>query len=228
MYILIYLVIIAFGLLYLLFFYRKRKKEKAEDENMYKGETANDFMNTKNIRREMLFTKDDKRCSYIEIEPVNIDLLNDKDMASITESLTAELSELRYPFKYYALSKPEDNRSIMAQYSKIIQATDDPVVRGILRNEIQQRQTQVQNAEMPTRKYYFHLWADRETDGEFKKRVESLRGKLDNCGIKAKIISQPEIVEFIEMIANPQYAVPEDIKPEINFSFFVKQYGGDV
>lgn len=228
MYILIYLVIIAFGLLYLLFFYRKRKKEKAEDENMYKGETANDFMNTKNIRREMLFTKDDKRCSYIEIEPVNIDLLNDKDMASITESLTAELSELRYPFKYYALSKPEDNRSIMAQYSKIIQSTDDPVVRGILRNEIQQRQTQVQNAEMPTRKYYFHLWAERETDEEFKKRVESLRDKLDNCGIKAKIISQPEIVEFIEMIANPQYAVPEDIKPEINFSFLVKQYGGDV
>ena len=81
---------------------------------------------------------------------------------------------------------------------------------------------------MPTRKYYFHLWADRETDEEFKKRVESLREKLDNCGIKAKIISQTEIVEFIEMVANPQYAVPEDLKPEINFSFLVKQYGGDV
>ena len=228
MYIIIYLFIIAFGALCLYFFYRKRKKEKAEEENMYKGETANDFMNTKNIRRQVLFTKDDKRCSYIEIEPVNIDLLSDKDMASITESLTAELSELRYPFKYYALSKPEDNRSIMAQYSKIIQSTDDPVIRNILRNEIQQRQTQVQNAEMPTRKYYFHLWADRETDEEFKKRVESLREKLDNCGIKAKIISPTEIVEFIEMVANPQYAVPEDLKPEINFSFLIKQYGGDV
>ena len=65
MYIIIYLIIIAFGALCLYFFYRKRKKEKAEEENMYKGETANDFMNTKNIRRQVLFTKDDKRCSYI-------------------------------------------------------------------------------------------------------------------------------------------------------------------
>ena len=61
MYIIIYLIIIvlvpcAFT------FLSERKKEKAEEENMYKGETANDFMNTKNIRRQALF-KDDKRCS---------------------------------------------------------------------------------------------------------------------------------------------------------------------
>lgn len=223
-FLLIYLLILLCGAAVLFIIHKKRQKDAQEEKSEKDSETANDFMNVTNIINNILYTKDAKMCAYFKINPVNIDLMSDRDMQKMTEALTAEFSSLRHPFKIIAASTQEDISPIMAQYSRVLQSSDDPKIRAILRNEIQERQTQVQNAEVPSRNYYCMIWAENETAEEFDKRMRDFLMKFNNCGIRAEIILQKDIIEMIELTANPQYAVAEDINPEFNFLTILKQY----
>lgn len=224
MFIVFYLIILLIGCSVLVAIYIRRKKDSDAEKNLIKKETVNDFMNVKNIINNQLYTRDDHLCCYIKIEPVNIDLMSDKEMRFLQKSLTAEFSNLKNDFKLTAVSKPEDNTKLVGKYSRRLQETDNFKRKKLFRLEIQASQKRAKNQEAPTREYYYMLWKDdNETENEFLKRVIEFKTKFTNCHIPAEIIKTPDIIQMIEATCNPQYAVHEDLCPELNFTFLLKK-----
>lgn len=227
MFLIIYaFVVIILGSGCLLYLHKRKLKDSDEDKETYRSDTANNFLNVKNVINSQLFSKDDHMCSYIKIEPVNINLMEEKDMRLMSEALAAEFSGIFHDFKFIAVSKPEDNSELISQYSRERQNTTNSIRRAIFLEEITSSQERVQNLEVPTREFYFMLWKENETEKDFIKRAVDFRDRLIRCRIQAKIASQKEIIKLIEQTTSPQYVVDEELNPEINFTFITEINGG--
>lgn len=70
--------------------------------------TAQQFINVKDIKDKILYSKDNHIFCYIKIHPVSIDLLSDNEKMNLCKNLAAELSGERKPYKFFAISRPVD------------------------------------------------------------------------------------------------------------------------
>ena len=215
------------GTLCLVYFHFRKKRDNAEDKNTYKSEIANNFLNVKNVINSQLFSKDDYVCSYLKVEPVNINLMEDKDMRLMSEALAAEFSGIIHDFKFIAVSKPEDNSELISQYSRERQNTTNAIRRSLFLEEITSSQGRVQDLKTPTREFYFMLWKEYETEKDFIKRVIDFRDRLMRCRVQAKVAEQKEIIKLIEQTTSPQYIIDEELNPEFNFTFIAEKMNGD-
>ena len=77
------------------------KKKNKIDNNK---ETAQDFVNVKDIKDKFLYTRDGKIISYIQINPIDINLLSKREKQTLARTLTAELTSERKTFKFIAVS----------------------------------------------------------------------------------------------------------------------------
>ena len=81
------------------------KKKNKIDNNK---ETAQDFVNVKDIKDKFLYTRDEKIISYIQINAIDINLLSKREKQTLARTLTAELTSERKTFKFIAVSRPVD------------------------------------------------------------------------------------------------------------------------
>ena len=98
-----------------------RKKEKIDK----KKQTAQDFVNVKDIKDKFLYTRDGKTISYIQINPIDINLLSKREKQSLARTLTAELTSGRKTFKFIAVSRPVDISPHLNEYQTIISNSKD-------------------------------------------------------------------------------------------------------
>lgn len=219
MFLIIYALVVAvIGTACLLYLHFRKNRDHEADRNTFKAETANNFLNVKNVINSQLFNKDNDVCSYIKVEPVNINLMEEKELRLMSEALAAEFSDMIHDFKYIAVSKPEDNSELISLYSRGRQNTTNAKRRALYLEEITSSQTRVQKLEVPTREFYFMLWQENETEKDFMKRVIDFRDRLIRCRIQAKVGVQKEIIQLIAQTTSPQYVVDEELNPELNIT----------
>ena len=64
------------------------------------GQTANEFVNVKDIKGKFLYTRDGLVLCYLRISPISIDLFSKTEKGIIIKQLTASMSSIQYPFKF--------------------------------------------------------------------------------------------------------------------------------
>lgn len=219
MFFIIYGILILIGAGALLFI-KKQKDAEATGINSKKGSTS-DFMNIHNIVNHVLYNKNKEMFCYIRVDPVNIDLMSERDLETLNMALTAEFSGLDHSFRFLMEGKQEDIKPLVAKYGRRLQSVEDPQIRELCRNEIRELEEGVRNAALPARCFYFLIDMPEGSKEELTKRARSFCSKLSNCNLSAKIVGQTEIVEMLERISNPQYCVAEDLLPELNITTII-------
>lgn len=92
----------------LLLFLKTSKKTPQTDAGSAAMQTAQQFINVKDIRDKYLYTRGGMVFIYLRIHAISIDLYSKSEKNVLIKTLTAELSDIQYPFKFMALSRPVD------------------------------------------------------------------------------------------------------------------------
>ena len=124
----------------------------------------------------------------------------------LIKTLTAELSDIQYQFKFMALSRPVDISPLITEMSEMLKEAEDKR-KELLRQEILQMGGFALSGEIVERQFYIALWEKQEEgiERDLLKRASLL------CGVvTCDILTEKEIVRLINLVNNPSYTHLED------------------
>ena len=185
----------------LLLFLKISKKTPQTDADSAAMQTAQQFINVKDIRDKYLYTRGGMVFIYLRIHAISIDLYSKSEKNVLIKTLTAELSDIQYPFKFMALSRPVDISSLITDKRK-----------ELLRQEILQMGGFALSGEIVERQFYIALWEKQEEgiERDLLKRASLLCEKFATGGVTCNILTEKEIVRLINLVNNPSYTHLED------------------
>ena len=119
----------------LILYINNSTNKKYKDEQDFDRETAQEFINIKDINDKYLYTNEGNIMMYLRIDSISIDLYSKNEKEALMKSLTAELSEIQYPFKFIAVSRPVDISPIITNMQEMIKFSNDSQ-KELLKKEI--------------------------------------------------------------------------------------------
>ena len=198
------------GGIFLLILKNGKKKPVANEENAA-IQTAQEFINIKDIKDRYLYTKDGMTLIFLRLHSISIDLYSKSEKSVLIKQLTAELSDIQYPFKFMAVSRPVDISPLINDLTAMLKNSDEKR-KELLRQEILQMSSYALSGEIVERQFYISLW-DKYEDGiekDIYKRAALLAEKFTTNGIGCEVIGEKEIVRLINLVHNPSYVHLED------------------
>ncbi len=208
-------VTLAGGSLFL-FALQKKKPGKASGGRSPAMQTAQEFINVEDIRGKYLYTTDGLVLTFVRIHQVNIDLYSKAEKSVLIRQLTAELSDLQYPFKFLAVSRPVDISPVIIEMQSMLKGAGDRR-RELLQQEILQMAGYSLSGEIVERQFYVSFWEQvgdggetRDTERELARRTALFAEKFSGCGIPCEGLGEKEIVRLLNLVHNPSYTHLED------------------
>lgn len=201
--------LIGGGLLLLVL--KNAKPKHTVNEETFAMKTAQQFINVKDVRDKYLYTKDGLVLAFLRIHSISIDLYSKAEKNSLIKQLTAELSDIQYPFKFMAVSRPVDISPLISDMQGMLKTADDKR-KELLRQEILQMSSYALSGEIVERQFYISIW-DKNEDGAEKdmlKRASLLAEKFTTNGVGCDVLSEKEIVRLLNLVNNPSYTHLED------------------
>lgn len=203
-------VTLAGGGILLLFLNKSRMKQPASREQAAM-ETAQRFINVKDIKDRFLYTRDEKIFMYLRVHSVSIDLYSDSEKNTLIRTLTAELSDIQHPFKFLAVSRPVDISPLIHGMTDMLAEAEEKQ-KELLRQEILQMSGYALSGDIVERQFYMTLWekAEEGSEAELSRRSALLCEKFSACSIPCDVLKDREIVRLLNLIHNPSYTHLED------------------
>lgn len=171
-----------------------------------KKQTANDFVNVKDIKGSLLYTKDNHIFSYIRLQPISVDLLSQNEKKTLINTLTAELSSETSPFQFFAISQVVDMSKLKDSLYDVLNDTTDNIRRRLINDEITQVASFALSGEIIERQFFVIIWESLTDDNELvlKRRANELTYKFQSCGVSAEVLNQNQIYHLVKLFAHPQ------------------------
>jgi len=168
--------------------------------------TAQEFVNVKDIHDRFLYTRDGQVIAYIKINPISIDLFSDMEKEQICRVLTSELSSLKKPFKFLAVSRPVDITPLINEYTALLSETTDQKQKELLRNEMMVMSNYAISGEVVERQFFVLLWTTYQVgvEEDLLKDCQEFCHKLESAHIGCDIIKEHEIVRLCNLVNNPR------------------------
>ena len=205
------LISVIIGGIILILYINNSTNKKYKDEQDLDRETAQQFINIKDINDKYLYTNEGNIMMYLRIDSISIDLYSKNEKEALMKSLTAELSEIQYPFKFIAVSRPVDISPIILNMQEMIKFSNDSQ-KELLKKEIIEMNNFALSGDIVERQFYLVIWEKYQEgiEKEINRKAMLLAEKFTINNINCEILSQREIMRFINLINNPYYAHLED------------------
>lgn len=174
-------------------------------------QTAQEFINVRDIQDKCLYTTDGLLLVFVRIHSISIDLYSRAEKHSLIRQLTAELSDIQYPFKFLAVSRPVDISPVITDMQSMLREAEDKR-KELLRQEIMQMSGFALSGEIVERQFYVSLWdkAEEGAEKELLKRAALFSEKFSGCGVPCDVLGEKEIVRLLNLVHNPSYTHLED------------------
>ena len=195
----------------LILYINNSTNKKYKDEQDFDKETAQEFINIKDINDKYLYTNEGDIMMYLRIDSISIDLYSKNEKETLMKSLIAELSEIQYPFKFIAVSIPVDISPIISNMQEMIKFSNDKQ-KELLKKEIIEMNNFALSGDIVERQFYLVIWEKYQEgiEKEINKKAMLLVEKFTINNINCEILNQREIMKFVNFINNPYYAHLED------------------
>lgn len=177
-----------------------------------KVKCCNDEINIKDIRNNFLYTKDDKIISYIKIQPLNINLLSEKEQEQIIKTLAGELSSEIKEMKFFSISRPVDVGDLIEDLRKIQNESLDQVQKTLVNKHINESIKLTFTGDAVERQNFLIIWQDitEYAEKDILKRAMDLVNKFSSCNIKSEILEEQYIIQLCSGFTNMNFAFKED------------------
>ena len=198
-----------------------KKKDALTADRLRKTQTANEFVNVKDVRGSILYSKDGLLFAFLRIQPISLDLLSPREKEKKIKSFAAEFSSEKKGFKFFSISRPVDISGLSARLTHLLSEATDPAQKDLLNHEIREVSAFALTGEVTERQFYLVIWEQAGNDGEkeIQRRARELENRFSGCEIVAELCGQGPIIRLLNLFANPNYAHLEDddVEPAIPF-----------
>lgn len=222
----IVMLVLCFGAMAAFFIMSNRKCKKvktldkeARAEALHK--TAQEFVNIRDIKEDILYTEDNYLISYVKIQPISPDLLTRGEQKQLAEKLTDEFSQIRRPYKFLAVSRPIDIGPLLNQYSEIMSASTDQVQKELLRKATRNVSEYSLSGDVVQREFFYMIWERNEAYAvqQLKSAARKMVEHIENAGMKGEILCRSEIIKLCNLVNNPAFATMEDTSVEASIPY---------
>jgi hypothetical protein len=195
------------------------KSDAQAAERLRRTQTANEFVNVKDVRGSVLYGKDGLLFAFLRIQPISLELLSPREKEKKIKSFAAEFSAEKKGFKFFSISRPVDISGLSARLARLLAEATDTAQKDLLNHEIREVSAFALTGEVTERQFYLILWESSSDDGEKEllRRARELENRFSGCEIVAELCDQGTIVRLLNLFANPGYAhlEDEDVTPTI-------------
>ena len=226
----------------------RKKKDVQTAERLKRTLTANEYVNVKDVRGSVLYSKDGLLFAFLRIQPISLDLLSPREKEKKIKSFAAEFSSEKKGFKFFSISRPVDISGLSARLTHLLSETADPAQKDLLNHEIREVSAFALTGEVTERQFYLVIWESAGnssllpsakaalsarpaflpvTDGEkeLMRRAHELENRFSGCEIVAELCGQGPIIRLLNLFANPNYAHLEDENVEPTIPFITEKGG---
>lgn len=203
---------------------RKKKLQPEEEKKLFRAVTANEFVNLRDVREQLLYTKDGYVFAYLRIQPISLELLSEREKKAKIAAFSAEFSNEKSSYKMFSITRPIDVSGLLYNLSVLKGECTDLYRKNLLANEIADINQFALSGDITERQFYMALWREtkeKNAVGELMRKVNDVTQRFTACGIQAELCSEKEIKKFLNLFANPAYAHMEDSSIENFIPFLV-------
>ncbi|MGN0494957.1 MAG: hypothetical protein ACI4GW_01895 [Lachnospiraceae bacterium] len=199
-------IILVTCVVFLCFFTMQTNGKRKKDDSI-KLVSAQDFINVKDIEKNILYTADNKCIAYIRLQPPMSSLWSRREKRMKTNTLVAEISKDREPWVLSAVSRPMDITYLINQYKHMREQTDNVIRKNLLKQEMMELQDKVGSGQAVERQFYIKIWADNKPGAEEKllTRAHQIIGAYESIGVTGNLLKKQDIIPYCNLVHNPSY-----------------------
>ena len=171
--------------------------------------TANEFVNVRDIKDDIIYTKDNQLFMYLKIPPISLELLSPKEQKIKGKQFTAEFSAIKRTYKIFAISRPVDVSFILENLKHIqLEVTENKQRKEILKEKIREVNNYAFSGEILEHQFFLILWLEnkKNAEREILKQANEVMARFTACEMSVSICQRGDIVKLLNLFANPNYA----------------------
>lgn len=188
------------GEIYIIKLFKKKTKQ-----------TLNEFLNIKDIKGNYLYTLDEQVISFIKVNPMNIELLSDKELESKMDFASIEFSNEQFPYKIIVIPRAVDISDYIREQEELRSKLTNDVCIEIINNRIISTTEMIENKNIIENEFYIMIF-DANKDNieiELNKRANNWISRLKNCGLKSEVLEERDIILLVKSFTIPEFARTE-------------------
>lgn len=174
-------------------------------------QSLNEFLNIKDIKGNYLYTLDEQVISFIKVNPMNIELLSDKELESKMDFASIEFSNEQFPYKIIVIPRAVDISDYIREQEELRNKLTNDVCIEIINNRIISTIEMIENKNIIENEFYIMIF-DANKDNieiELNKRANNWISRLKNCGLKSEILEERDIILLVKSFTIPEFARTE-------------------
>lgn len=174
-------------------------------------QSLNQFLNIKDIKGNYLYTLDEQVISFIKVNPMNIELLSDKELESKMDFASIEFSNEQFPYKIIVIPRAVDISDYIREQEELRNKLTNDVCIEIINNRIISTTEMIENKNIIENEFYIMIF-DANKDNieiELNKRANNWISRLKNCGLKSEILKERDIILLVKSFTIPEFARTE-------------------
>lgn len=173
-----------------------------------KIQSLNEFLNIKDIKDNYLYTLDEQVISFIKVNPMNIELLSDKELESKMDLSSIEFSNEQYPYKIMVIPRAVDISDYIREQEELKDKLTDDICIEIINNRIISITEMIENKNIIENEFYIMIFESNKNNVEIElnKRANNWINRLKNCGLKSELLEERDIILLIKSFTIPEFA----------------------
>lgn len=174
-------------------------------------QSLNQFLNIKDIKGNYLYTLDEQVISFIKVNPMNIELLSDKELETKMDFASIEFSNEQFPYKIIVIPRAVDISDYIREQEELRNKLTSDVCIEIINNRIISTTEMIENKNIIENEFYIMIF-DTNKDNieiELNKRANNWISRLKNCGLKSEILEERDIILLVKSFTIPEFARTE-------------------
>lgn len=181
-----------------------KKKEKIK--------TCNEEINILDIRNNAIYTRDDYIIMALKINSINIQLYSKRELNQKIKEITTELTNDLKELKFLSISRPVDVTGLIDKLREILSDAETQKRKNLLKQNIRETIRLTITGDVVERQNFITIFEKNSdtAEKELLKRAMDLVNKFANCGIKAEILNEQELIQLCNSTLNINFAFRED------------------
>lgn len=174
-------------------------------------ESLNKFLNIKNIKGNYLYTLDEQVILFIKVNPMNIELLTNKELESKMDLEAIEFSTEQFPYKIMVIPRAVDISDYIKEQEELRDRLTDETCIKIINNRIISTTEMVENKNIIEKEFYIMIYdSNKENiEKELNKRANAWVNSLKNCEFKSEVLEETDIILLVKSFTIPEFARTE-------------------
>lgn len=168
-----------------------------------RNETTAEFFDVKEIKRNLLFTKSGYIIGYLKLFPINISLLSNKELHSLSINITSKLKAEKEEFSIFIIPRSVDmDKYLNFLEEKVLDEMTSINKRILLNAMIRSTSAKIHSGQNFEHQFYIVLREKNGKENKLNERIREFEAYYNSVGHYSSRLNDAEILKLCNLFTN--------------------------